>query len=131
MDVIFCVLDLHDNSTLDKLSLKFCRVLIYTRELLDGVEEKVEWEMCTSLEIEKLICSAISRKVKVLDLDLNGDKIVDPRNHYRLPDVLRTDHLTCLKRIAFDMTSCKVIDLGSLKVLFLNELSLSVEIFKD
>ncbi|XP_047949691.1 F-box/LRR-repeat protein At3g58900-like [Salvia hispanica] len=126
-NVIRRVLDLHDNSTLDRVSLGFCFRLTYTREEPQepDLADFVEWEARASAEIEKLIRYAMSRKVKVLDLDLNGDEPVERWELYKLPDVLRSDDLTYVKLAAFDMTSCNVIDLKSLKTLVLSNVSLS------
>ena len=79
-NVIRRVLDLHNNSTLDRVSLRFCFRLTYTREEPQepDLADFVEWEARASVEIENLIRCAMSRKVKVLDLDLNEDELVEP-----------------------------------------------------
>ena len=132
-NVIRRVLDLHDSSTLDRVSLRFCFRLTYTREEPQDPDSDhiVEWEERTSAEIERLIRYAISRKVKVLELDLNGDEFVESWDAYSLPaDVLRSDDITYLKLVAFDMTSCNGIGLTSLKALVLHNVALSDEVME-
>ncbi|KAL8461266.1 hypothetical protein ACS0TY_031864 [Phlomoides rotata] len=133
VDVIHYVLSHHD-STLDKLCLKFGFTLTYSRgeEYGEGFEYEKEWEKATVIQIDKLIRYSISRKVKVLDVNFKGcGPPMELWEIYDLPDVLTSNYLTHLKLAALNITSCTKIDMKSLRILLLNDVSLSDDIMES
>lgn len=132
VDVIRHVMNLHVSSTLDKLCLQFGFALTHSKGFLrSDIDYLLEWEKGTSEQIEMLIRYAIIKKVKILDLNLKGCKSAFPDEFYDLPDVLSSNYLTDLKLSAFDITSCTTVDLKSLRVLLLDEVSLSDNILEN
>ncbi|KAL8468826.1 hypothetical protein ACS0TY_031868 [Phlomoides rotata] len=133
VDVIRYVLNHHDSITLDTLRLTFGFDFSYTRDesLGDGFDYYKEWEKSTAVQIEKLIRYAISKKVKVLDVNLKGCTSVQLWEIIDLPDVLSSNYLKYLRLVAFNITSCTIIDLKSLRVLLLVEVSISDDIMEN
>ncbi|KAL0312441.1 UNVERIFIED_CONTAM: putative F-box/FBD/LRR-repeat protein [Sesamum radiatum] len=122
MDVIHQVCNHHNNTTLDKLHLKLCfEQHSKNGPASDYAEEK---ERAAADQIENLVVHAISRKVKILDLDFKCRAIsgsMDPLAFYEFPDLFRSNYLTDLRLASCDIRSFEEIYLPALRVLFLEE----------
>ncbi|CAA0812087.1 Unknown protein [Striga hermonthica] len=134
MHVVHQVWNHHDENTLDKLHLRFALLQSYAHwtesdlnnpNVRDFERRKVDKERAALYQVGKLISYAVSRKVKVLDLDLKGCEFIE--QYYELPDVLSTGYLTNLRLAACDIRSCEQINLSALRVLFLHRVVLSDE----
>ncbi|GER41516.1 F-box family protein [Striga asiatica] len=134
MHVVHKVWNHQDENTLDKLHLRFALLLSYSHytecdlnnpNVSDYERRKVEKERAALYQVGKLISYAVSRKVKVLDIDLKGCEFIE--QYYELPDVLSTGYLTNLQLAACDIRSCEQINLSALRVLFLHRVLLSDE----
>ncbi|KAA8524483.1 hypothetical protein F0562_010906 [Nyssa sinensis] len=124
------VLILHERSTIHEFHLRFHFSLYYSSGE-SGLEESilqnyVSKERRMASEISSWIRFAMRKKVKVLDLDLNGCCYIYETAHYTLPNiVLRSGYLTELKLAACDIKPLGQIHLNSLKTLSLQEVMLS------
>ncbi|CAA0812085.1 Unknown protein [Striga hermonthica] len=138
MHVVHQVWNHRDENTLDKLRLRFALGQSYScgiddhnnnnnnnPNLSDDQRREVEKDMAAIYHVEKLICYAVSRNVKVLDLDFKGCSFFV--RYYKLPDVLSTGYLTNLRLAACDIRSCEQINLPALRALFLYRVLLSDE----
>ncbi|GER41515.1 F-box family protein [Striga asiatica] len=135
MHVVHQVWNHHDENMLDKLHLRFALGHSYSSGIdpdrynnpnfSDFERREVEINMAAIYHADKLISYAVSRNVKVLDLDFKGCKFFV--KYYKLPDVLSTGYLTNLRLAACDIRSCKQINLPALRALFLYKVLLSGE----
>ncbi|GER41518.1 F-box family protein [Striga asiatica] len=134
MHVVHQVWNHQGENTLNKLHLRFALALTYSHytesdlnnpNLSDYERRKVDKKRAALYQVGKLIGYAVSRKVKVLDIDLEGCDFIE--QYYELPDVLNTGYLTNLRLAACDIRSCEQINLPALRVLFLNKVLLSDE----
>ncbi|CAA0812084.1 Unknown protein [Striga hermonthica] len=134
MHVVHQVWNHHDENTLDKLHLRFALALSYSHYTESDLNNpnlsvyerrKVDKERAALYQVGKLISYAVSRKVKVLDIDLEGCDFLE--QYYELPDVLSTSYLANLELTACDIRSCEQINLPALRVLSLHNVLLSDE----
>ncbi|KAL0393687.1 UNVERIFIED_CONTAM: putative F-box/FBD/LRR-repeat protein [Sesamum latifolium] len=132
MDLIHQVWNYHNDTTLDKLRLKLCFELQSKNGPASDYANK-EKERAAADQIENLVVHAISRKVKILDLDFKGCAIsgsMDPLTFYEFPDHFRSNYLTDLRLAACDITSFEEINLPALRVLFLKDVAVSDEVME-
>lgn len=114
------VVKFNESRTLDKLRLKFPFHKGY-----DSIHEDQELKSMAN-EIDSLVEYAVSKKVKVLDLDLLGCGYVELIEDYSVPDVVfKNDYLMELRLAFCDIKFDGEISLKSLKILSLNEIELN------
>ncbi|XP_027062463.1 F-box/LRR-repeat protein 25 [Coffea arabica] len=120
MNLIHQGVKFNESRTLEKLRLKFAFHKGYDSILED------QWLKSTANEIDSLVRFAVSKKVKVLDLDLLGCGFIELVEDYSVPDVVfRNDHLMELRLAACNIELQGEISLKSVKILSLKDIELN------
>jgi len=134
LNLIENVLIRHESSTIDDFSVRFK----YNNGLSDEDPDRASKKKTMAKRIRTWVRFAVTKKVKVLDLDLVGGSCTlggcstDLEVNYKLPDfVLSSDHLTELKLVACAIRPRGHIQLKSLKKLSLREMILSEKIMDE
>ncbi|KAK4435487.1 hypothetical protein Salat_0712100 [Sesamum alatum] len=128
MDVVNQVRNHHNDTTLDKLRVKLYFELHYSKNGPASDNANAKKERAAADQIGNLVGYAISRKVKILDLDFRGcatPGIMNPLTYFAFPDLFRSNYLTDLRLVACDIRSFEEINLPALRVLFLKELAVT------
>lgn len=134
LNLIENVLIRHESSTIDELCVRFK----YNNGLSDEDPDRASKEKTMAKRIRTWVHFAVTKKVKVLDLDLVGGFYTlggcstKEEVNYKLPDfVLSSDHLIELKLVACAIRPRGHIQLKSLKKLSLREIILSEKIMDE
>lgn len=133
LNLIHQVLKLNNSPALDKLRLRFS---FHKDYILTDDSEVSDEDYCSQIkgtesEINLLVHYALSKKVKVLDLDLLGCGLYELIEDYIVPEsVLRNNYLKELRLAFCNIESEGEIMLKSLKVLSLTEIELSDNIMQ-
>lgn len=132
LNLVDNVLARHESSTIDEFRVRLRFNFLYSFSefaLADPDVDKASREERMASKIRTWVHFAVTKKVKVLDLDLLGCCLSEPEVSYKLPNfVLSSDHLTELKLAGCAIFPQGHVQLKSLKRLSLNEVILSEKI---